>query len=96
MTWLSLISVLLFHVGSLWSHFTYSVPYTIQLRQEQREAGWGQRSGGRGSEDAGDRQVLSWLPHSQGCWVLLWRQMTREGRDGLPAFWPRRAPAATP
>lgn len=36
MTWLSLISVLLFHVGSLWSHFTYSVPYTIQLRQEAK------------------------------------------------------------
>lgn len=52
MTWLSLISVLLFHVGSLWSHFTYSVPYTIQLRQEAKgsRVAWGGDRGVEGGE----------------------------------------------
>lgn len=34
--------------------------------------------------------------HSQGCWALLWRQRTLEGRDGLPAFGQGGATPAPP
>lgn len=52
MTPLSLISVLLFHVGSLWSHFTYPVPYTVQFRQETKgsQVAWGGDRGVEGGE----------------------------------------------
>ena len=36
-TMVSLVSVLLFQVRPLWSHFTYPIPYSIQLGQEAKQ-----------------------------------------------------------
>lgn len=50
-TMVSFVSVLLFQVRPLWSHFTCPIPYSIQLRQEAKQKSGALVSGTEGQKE---------------------------------------------